>query len=78
MVPWEEAVNVAVPPEFKVTVNDAPAWMVSLTVAVMFTVWAALYVPSAVDDVNAVIVGSVVSMVIDIVVEVELTEEVSS
>ena len=66
------------PPEFNVTVIDAPLWIVSLTVAVMFTVCPAAYEPSAVLELNAEIVGRVVSIVTLIVAEVDVVEDDSS
>ena len=67
VVPRAGAVNVtAVADELSVTVIVEPAAMDSLMVAVMFTVAPALYEPSAVLDVNAVMVGAVKSATRDV------------
>ena len=67
VVPADAAVRVtAVADEFRVTVIVEPAAIDSLVVAVTLTVAPALYEPSAVLEVNAVIVGAVKSATIDV------------
>jgi hypothetical protein len=73
VVPADAAVSSTVAPVSSVAVSVLPAWTASLVVAVMFTVRPTPYVPSAVDDENAVTVGAVESIVTESALDVDVT-----